>query len=246
MLASNNDGLYASPRAVVDLRMLQVDEEKLRNNLEYLRTPMSQLPPLEAAASSVDADTTESSQPPLIALSICSSATRNDDSSSVSSVSVDGDAWETRRSIFASYWDKKGGRPKPVANHPPIRVEVLKTDDDHSYEHLLETNETTARRRDSDSTIPRRRLWDNRYVSHHSEPVLSQCLPLPLRKSKSSSAVEPRRSCLRKGRFSSSGAEERRSSEATSVSFNDTVQVQFLKPVAENWASKGWSKYFMD
>ena len=261
-MASNYDDLYSSPRAVVDLRLLQVDEEKLLRNLDYLRTPLSLLPILAASTSSAEADAaTEQSLPPLNSLSICSSlVTKNDDSSSVSSVSLeDGDSWEpatAKRSIFASYWNKKGGRPMPVHAPRSCARDDSKTDidssmGDHSYENLLEKHEAAATRRESDASIGsssgarRRRLWDNRYVAQ-SEPALNACVQAPLRKTQSASAVGPRRSCLRKGRFSSSeDSVERRSSGATLVSFNEDVQVQFLKPVTENWASKGWSKYFM-
>lgn len=265
-MASDHDDLYlyASPRAIANVRLVQLDEEKLISNLECLRTPMSLLPIL---TSSVDVDTaTETSLPPLKTLSICSSsATRNgDDSSSVSSVSLEEDSWDSpaipttqKRSIFGPYWTKKGGRPKTSYHTARSSgLEDLKTDasvEDDSYEHLLEKSEAASHRRSSDTSVSsggvrRRSLWNNRYVAQ-SEPALTQCVEAPLRKTRSSSAVGPRRSCLRKGRYSGGGGAdtvERRSSEVTSVSFSKDVQVKFLKkPVTENFAFRGWSAYFM-
>lgn len=257
------------------MRLFELEEDCNKQTiLDHLRTPLSEVPPLATlSVSSADNET-------------------SDDSSSVSSVSLEEEAWDlvnqtagaapaprvpAKRSIFASYWTKKGGRPQE-----PLRLPEDSDDDissssscsalsSSSYEKLLEKNEAPAvKAGDEDSSKcaagagggPRRRLWDNRYVSQ-SASSLPECARVgggfattltmePLRKTQSASAVVggPGRSCLRECRYSGSSSRRRSSSSSSSsstsrVSFNEQVQVQFLKPVAERHAEKGWSKYFM-
>jgi len=251
------------------MRCFEFDEDKLEQSLETLRTPclVTQLPPMTTASVCTD-----SSLPPLSSLSVCSSPTA-DDSSSVSSVSIEDDeGWGEKRYIFGSYWNKKGGRPQQ-ALHTSIINEDLTVDSssnssttssdasvaDQSYEKLLEKHEAVRVRDDDTSSssrssgVRRRQLWDNRYVSSQSEPSLAQCFGAVerpcLRKVQSSSAAG-RPSCLRASRYSGSSkatlsSSSRRSSESSAVSFKEEVQVKYLKPVTENWAASGWSKYFM-
>jgi hypothetical protein len=232
------------------MRIFELDSEKL----EYLRTP--------ALLSSLAAAGTYSSIPPLNSLSATS-----DDSSSVSSVSID-DNWEEsskasqgsgqKRSIFSSYWNKKGGRPEPLYEGPLSEItEDLTIDSsdsessidsslaDNSYEKLLLKKEAVAT--EPRSCGRRRRIWGNNVHIPQSEPSLPTCVaekPSCLRKTKSSSTVR-RPSILRESRYSGSRQPGRRASEGTIVSFSEEVRVEYLKPVTENYAAKGWSKYFM-
>lgn len=212
----------------------------------------------------------------------------------------------SKRCIFASYWEKKGGRPKqlPLQQLSTCQEDQAISESDaaailstvralrgQNYEDLLEETEAPASPSrssagaacDGNSTSPRRRLWaDNRYVSQYqSEPSLAEAallLPAPtqpiLRKTQSTPAVgqqrsshseapQPRRaSCLRRqcrfsgtSRRASSSASlstspespkmQRRSSESTVVSFSDHVEVKYVKVSKENFASPGWSQYFM-
>lgn len=206
-----------------------------------------------------------SSFPPLPSLSVTS-----DDSSSVSSVSLEDDESSSsrgmaveKRSIFGSYWKKKGGRPKTAlhatnesSDEFSIESNVDEDDEDgnsnsscslgaNTYEKTLLKNEEG--RRSSLSGGGRRRIWANVCIAQ-SEPSLPTCIqtPLFLRKTQSAAVVgQKRQSCLRKCRYS--GAERRQEprKSAGSVSFNDEVKVEYLKPTSENWAARGWSTYFM-
>ena len=260
------------------MRLFELEDDKLQESmLQHLRTPLSDCadslipPPLATlSVSSSDAGRGANSS---------SSANCSDDSSSVSSVSIEEDAWDeseqsltepsqssshstAKRSIFASYWNKKGGRPQ---------VSLRTTSDDetsisssssvgshsscehnYSYEGLLEKNESPAsgRRADDSSSCAagrRRSIFAaTRYVSQ-SESCLPQCLTAveALRKTKSASAVVgPKPSCLRESRYSR-GSSRRPSSSSSKVSFSEEVEVQYLKPVTERYSEKGWSKYFM-
>lgn len=235
-----------SPREVVDMSVFELDQ----NQLEYLKTP---------SLAAAEAGKSECS------LSVCAA----DDSSSVSSVSLD-ESWEEsslqsqraveRRSIFSSYWTKKGGRPKPLHEAScPVSEEELSAencDNDsgvnspagNMYEKLLLKSE--AARAAQKSTGRRRRIWSNVYTQ--SEPSLPLCIrekPSGIRKAKSSSLVEGTRrpSILRESRYSGSSSppRARRTIEGTSVSFSEQVRVEYLKPETEKWAAKGWSEYFM-
>jgi len=260
-----------SPRGVIDMSLFEIDEDKLCESMKHLRSPLSS----EDSESDV--------LPPLSSLSVASSSNPGDDSSSVSSLSCDGDeSWGVdgerrssvsssssgeKRSIFGSYWTKKGGRPQVTAR---ASLEGESNDDDsnttassslsfaaeQSYENLLERNEApivVARAYDSSSASmdgsSRRRLFN-----HYSTPSLPSVeKPSCLRKTQSARTVgTPKSSCLRECRYSSGatvGQERPRRASVpnadASVKFCDQVQVQYLKPATENWAERGWSKYFM-
>lgn len=316
--------LYSSPRAVVDMHLLEVDEAKLLHKLDMLRTPLSpstrsspQASPMTdlLACSRMDDSEDEdnwSSEllPPLLCLSVSTrssseASNADDDSSFVSSVSLD-DGFQldsldsvtsgpaaprtkVKRTIFGTYWEKKGGKPTVPLLPAPAEAQVTDVastlpcnalSQQHSYENLLECSEaqapqtlpTSMASKDAgNATSPRRRqLWDNRYVVAHMEssPALYQAASLfeaseTLRKTQSTPVVgghtpsvpkgaEKKPSCLRQCRFSSnmstsnhSQQQQRRSSEASVVSFSDHVQVKYVKVSTENFAAPGWSKHFM-
>jgi hypothetical protein len=255
MMSAENLLVY-SPRGVLDTRVFEMDGDKL----DYLRTPFSScsdLPPVSCLS-------VESSTP---------SSSDEDDSSSVSSVSLeDGDALSLggeKRMIFASYWSKKGGKPKPLhvescSLTEDLTIHGCESDDssssdsaaseENSYEKLLQKSEAApAPLGCRNSGMRRRRLFSNN-VYTHSEPSLAVCAletkPSCIRKSQSTTEVEGERrpSILREGRYSGSVSnklDSLRSSERSSVSFCEDVRVEFLKPETEKWAAKGWSKYFM-
>ncbi|CAB9509859.1 expressed unknown protein [Seminavis robusta] len=247
-------GLYSSPRAVVDFHLLEVYEDKLLENLDHLRTPLSVSPSSlqvllphglspEPKQEMHEDDYSNELPPALRCLSVstrssAASATLDEscDSSSVSSVSLDdfpldfddtSDRGTTataalsgrpQRSIFGSYWENKGGRPRqtqpllstcqegrPTTTSAP-RSEANKDlvpGEVDSYERLLERNEAPVRRNAGSpdraaaaaTKGSRRRLWENHYVSQHqSESALCEVAamlgpPETLRKAHSTPVV---------------------------------------------------------
>lgn len=250
----STESLLYSPRGVMDMRVFELDGDKL----DQLRTPLSSY---------------EEDEVPVSSLSLLAVAA--DDSSSVSSVSLDDDtnSWATteKRTLFPTYWDKKGGRPNTLreeascsATEDLTILDSCNSEDSCSssssdssassvginYEKLLQKNEAT-----SSQIGRRRRLWSTN-VYTQSEPSLPVFAGLEkpstcLRKTKSTTVVEQGAripSILRESRYSGSSSRskfQRSASERSSVSFSKEVRVKYLKPETERWAAKGWSKYFM-
>lgn len=250
------ESLLYSPRGVLDMRVFELDGDKL----DQLRTPLS----------------SGEEEAPVSSLSVLDLAAGDDDSSSVSSVSLDDDtnSWAAteKRTLFPTYWDKKGGRPKTLREEASCSatedLTVLESCDSedscsssssgsstssigNNYEKLLQKNESTPSKGRT-----RRRLWNNN-VYIQSEPSLPMIAGLEkpsscLRKTQSTTVVEQgarRPSILRESRYSGSSSSrskfQRTASERSSVSFCEEVRVKYLKPETERWAAKGWSKYFM-
>jgi len=254
------ESILYSPRGVLDMRVFELDGDKL----DQLRTPLS-------------SGEEDENEVPVRSLSLL--AVPADDSSSVSSVSLDDDAnsWATteKRTLFPTYWNKKGGRPKTLREEASCSatedLTVLESCDSedscsssssdsssssassvgNNYEKLLQKNEATPSQKGR-----RRRLW-NSNVYTQSEPSLPVFAGLEkpsscLRKTQSTTVVEQRArrpSILRESRYSGAPSSrskfQRSASERSSVSFCEEVRVKYLKPETERWAAKGWSKYFM-
>lgn len=258
------------------MSLFEIEEDKLVESMKHLRTPL---------ASSEGDDVL----PPLSSLSVASvSSNQGDDSSSVSSLSCDGDdsSWGVsssggrrssvssgeKRSIFGSYWTKKGGRPQVTGvptsassggnsscNSSESTVKSSLSD----YENLLENNEAAVvatRAAATDSSFmdgsSRRRLFNHSYVARSTPSLPTIAKPSCLRKTQSARTVgTPKASCLRECRYSSgatAGPQRPRRASApnaaaagTAVRFSAEVQIQYIKSTTENFAERGWSKYFM-
>lgn len=193
-----------------------------------------------------------------------------DEGSSVSTISAGDDTTTTstrRRSLFKPYWEKNGEtktklEPARCANVPrnlliPVHPEVLAslregtdrtfTTEENTYERTLESKE---------SPDSRRKIFGQGCWSRASEPALTLQSLAPqltyLRKARSDSLLlpgQPKSSCLRRGKFSSScSATLRASSSSTSdnasVSFSEDVSVYVFQKSAERFAHEGWSQWF--
>jgi hypothetical protein len=184
-----------------------------------------------------------SSLPPLDQLTVCS----GDDDSSVSTISsTDEDFREDKpRSIFRSYWEKKGGRyakkdiPVSVPLTPFSPTSVGEELNSKTYERSLKLNEIAPPSSDS-----RRRIFGKM----SSSPTLSLAVALEMnfRKTQSASSLpggKPTVSCLRPSRYSGN---RRRNSDASdaSVSFSSKVDVVVFQTPREQWAPEGWSNWF--
>lgn len=244
--------------------LFEANDAKFRSNLESLRTPLSLPPSLRHAQvlSMEDADcSSQDDLPPTLrclsvgtrSLSTCAiddddNDDDKDDASTVSSVSLDdfqdadsqssATTGPAKRCIFASYWNKKGGRPKsPLLSTceedqplPPSSSNSAEEEKDRaakakqqSYEDLLDESaasaETPTRRSSAGSAAGnRRRLFDSRTVSQYQSvpSLLLQTRMEPLRKTQSERAVATKRpSCLRPSRFSGSSRRTSTSSTAS-------------------------------
>jgi len=197
--------------------------------------PLKDLTLISSSLPSSSSSSSSSSQP-----GVADKDDDDNDASTVSSVSLDEDTnWDaatgkagtpTKRCIFSSYWQAKGGRPQELLrpsscySTETVSASADKSclDDDtakvssslssqelHGYEQLLVKSDAQSMQDSStssqDASVPsRRRLWDNRYVSQ-SSASLSEGMDLLLMS---------QQCCLRKIR-SSEGVEGERKPSAS-------------------------------
>ena len=187
----------------------------------------------------------------------------NDEKSDVSSVSS-GESLEDAppRSIFSSYWRTKGGAPGSLRRVQAAAAPSADSDDDSasndSQSHSTNTYERTLYTQEDHHNFPtsiqdkvphpRRRIFQGLYQSAPELSLVSSTpshdrLPgdaadSPMRKTRSTSALIRRPSCI-------SRRTRRFSMPERSVSFSPQVKVVVFTPPTEQWASKGWSDYFV-
>jgi hypothetical protein len=172
------------------------------------------------------------------------------------------------RSIFKTYWKntpesgnlppmpmpmprsiahKRTSSPKSVrmdpCSHFGIDQEEDKDDSVNTYERTLRQCEVRVvqSRRPYES----RPLWMGWFT--HSAPSLRMAVGMPFGRratlSESTLHVEPPKSILRKGRFSSTDPRPQQQ-RRRSVDFNPTIQVHPFERPVESWAPDGWSSWF--
>jgi len=245
-ISSASSELYIqplSPASVVDMRTLEPEDD----------VKASLVAPLllfsEGRLSS------RSLTPPLDEVTTCS-----DDSASVSSVSSDETEGsmndddfndQTPRSIFKTYWEKKGGSASiRRSSQPTDYTQSLSgcASDEESESSSANTYERTLRKNEGVSTSSRRIIFGTGCYSQSTPTLSLSTLVNDFRKTRSSSELErkPKASCLRPCRYS--GQQQRNTSEGStaeaSVTFSKQVKVATFQPPLEKWAAAGWSDFF--
>lgn len=171
-----------------------------------------------------------------------------DDDASMSSLSTSASQrGHHPRALFATYWERTGGRGSGSAR-PPLPDEVTASfESNQCADNLLSANisyeesiqETTARKTEI-ITRSRRQIF-GQVVPSCSAPLLPALAETgEFRKTKSTSALGAKKGCLR----SSFRKQDRRPSDA-SVTFSPKVDVRIFETPTLQWAAKGWSKLFI-
>ena len=223
-----------SPVSVVDCSLLLhlgKDERSKRFNREDTKP--------SPAGDSVTASTVDDTD----SLSTLSMLSMDKESNSCSAESVD--SCQSKRSIFAPYWEKTGQQPdilrRSVSYFPPRRAQ-----------HVAQ--ESTKAAEDCPTSPGGRRSvlskGCNSYASAPSLPSFDESTScdraLSRRKTMSSGELRTS-SCLRESRFSAVGA-KRWSSERSScsaVKFAAKVDVRHFEKPIEMYSPGDWSKHFM-
>jgi hypothetical protein len=190
----------------------------------------------------------ESDELPPLETSTVSSGCADDDGSisSVSTVTSVSHKGVRPRSLFATYWERNGGRgsspplsPLPdevVASCEPKQSADETLSKDISYEEIIQE---TAVRSPEIIAHGRRRIF-GQVPSSSSAPFLPALAETgEFRKTKSTSALGAKKGCLR----SSFRKQDRRPSD-NSVTFSPRVDVRIFETPTMQWAAKGWSKLF--
>ncbi|GAX09802.1 hypothetical protein FisN_11Lu225 [Fistulifera solaris] len=198
--------------------------------------------------SSTKSWNSESDELPPLETSTVSSGCADDDGSisSVSTLTSVSQRGVRPRALFATYWERNGGRgsspplpPLPdevVASYEPKQSEEETLSKDISYEDIIQ--ETAVRSPDI-IAHGRRRIF-GQVPSSSSAPFLPALAETgEIRKTKSTSALGTKKGCLR----SSLRKQDRRPSD-NSVTFSPKVDVRIFETPTMQWAAKGWSKLF--
>lgn len=194
----------------------------------------------------------------------------DDSEESVSDISSNGEPFSIisskspPRSIFKTYWEKNGGAVSlskaSTSSSIPIRCVSFPNEQPEPQDPALLCYEQALLAKE-ELLLTRRRIFGQGCWSK-SEPLLNLKVLLssssgssfPFRKTRSTSTLDhtthSQRSCLRRGRFSSSGRikssddAEDCGSDNGSVTFNEDVNVVVFDSPKELWAQRGWSDYF--
>lgn len=257
------EGVRISERTqkIVDYALEIIDSD----NLDFIDDGEA-LPALDILSSSSTQNNNDSSShhPPLHQLvtrrssSTLSDDNNEEDDDDVSTISGGEDTNATsssRRSIFKPYWEKTG-ETKPRLEPVPMSVMVPV-----QLQQRQQQQPQTSTKTDSSSAFFEAHKNDRRSIFgqgcwSRSEPAISLqslaphlCLSTNFRKAHSSSSLQsqPKSSCLRRGKFSSSTSSSRRprrDSDSSSVKFSEDVAVYVFQKSAERFAHEGWSKWF--
>ena len=204
-----------------------------------------------------------SSAPPPLDSITASQSFEDDDSSTLSSLSLQDPHEDTaeqveprKRSIFSLYWEKTGQQPIELMLAPaPAKIasSVSSASDDivrmNAESFQAHSNNVGIFRKDSPAM--RRSIMGSGSWSYSSSlPLFPSPEPVSRKKSLSASELEKktvrRNSCLRQARYSGD-RESRRDSElslSSSVSFDLNVDIVVFQPPKEKWAAEGWDNYF--
>ena len=237
MMIKSIDLASRSPVSVVDVSLLErlgQENSKLLGHCENFTKP---LPFVDSVTASTDDDTDSLST--LSALSL-------DKETSCSSVCEDGS--ESKRSIFAHYWEKTGQHPAPVlrrrsaSDEPPKRAQ-----------EVVQPRAPQDTPKSSCPPSPGRRSvlskGCNLYASAPSLPTFDESSRHErslTRKTMSSNDMRSS-SCLRESRYSRVGGKRWSSerSSSTGVKFSSKVDVHHFVPPIEIFSSGDWAKHFM-
>jgi hypothetical protein len=201
-----------------------------------------------ALHESTKSQNSESDELPPLETSTVSSCCADDDGSisSISTVTSVSRGGVRPRALFATYWERNGGRGSSPSL-PSLPDEVVasceakqsadeKISKDISYEDIIQE---TAVRSAEIIAHDRRRIF-GQVPSSCSAPILPALAETgDFRKTKSTSALGAKKGCLRP----SLRKQDRRPSD-NSVTFSPKVDVRIFETPTMQWAAKGWSKLF--
>lgn len=178
------------------------------------------------------------------------------------------------RSIFSTYYNANPTSiaSKRSANPPTKRIQRLvplqqqndpdpykyfgierperqrpKDDSDSSsslntYERILQMHEKPPLLKNAPENRP---FWMSFFGKQASEPHLATRLPHQRNACSDTVLIQkPKKSCLRRGRFSCHEPNKGNSYSAKAISFQPKIEVRVFEPPVEQFASKGWSDMF--